>query len=192
MERLGGLGGEIEDLMDNIHILFFHGKGSKPETSSTAKAVKEHFKKFGVPVFVPDYKPDDQSIEEIENGIKVYIEANNLIGTDLVVMGISRGGYWALKTANGLGISSCVILNPALNTYGEETGIMPRKHNRLNLSIYCHLNDDDELLDSQSTFDLLNSEAKVTRYPAGGHRMKNIQEVLNNVTNDLDRQIPLI
>jgi predicted esterase YcpF (UPF0227 family) len=107
-------------------------------------------------------------------------------------MGISRGGYWALRTANKIGVVDCIMLNPALNTYNEASYQMPRTINRIDMPLYVYLNDDDELFDSNITYEKLKDKGEVIRYPNGGHRMSNIVAVLDNIAFKLARKIPLI
>ena len=177
--------------MSEYHVLFFHGKGSKPETSSTAKAVRTFFENKGIEVFTPDYQPDIKSLDEIESGIDNYINDNKLLSKKLIIIGISRGGYWALRTSNKIRVNSCFILNPAINTYNEKSYILPRTINRIDQHIYCHLNNDDELFDSSDTLKKYNDLMKCTTYPSGGHRMFNINDVLINVENEIENEIEL-
>jgi len=176
----------------NYKILFFHGRGSTATTSTTGIKVKEFFEENDIPVFIPDYNPDGQLFYGVEKTIHDFIKNNDLDYSDLVVMGVSLGGYWALKTANELTSCTCVLLNPALHVYGKDQVMLPREHNRKNLSIYCYLNKDDEIIDNEYIFNQLNKKATITQYETGGHRMTNLSEIMNDILVKLRTQFPVI
>lgn len=164
-----------------MNILFLHGKLSTPETSHSALAIKTFFTAKGMTVFIPNYKPNDSSKQEIEQFLNSYIKDNNILADDTAIIGISLGGYWALNIANSrcremsLDDFKCILLNPALDYYDD--AIYPVK----NLPVTCFLNEDDELLDSHKTYEYLKSRCDCKLFKTGGHRMSNINELLPEI-----------
>jgi|GEM_PF-2935991 len=166
-----------------MNIIFFHGKLSTPETIHSALAVKIFFNAKGMDVYIPDYKPNDSSKEQIEKFLENYIKENN-IGGEFAIIGISLGGYWALNTANKTTAERCILLNPALNYYNDS--IKPKN----GLPVTCFLNEDDELLDSYKTYQDLKLRCDCQLFKTGGHRMSNIYEILPKIEKTLNRFNP--
>ena len=159
-----------------MKILFLHGKLSNPETSKTAKAVKEYFNDYEV--LIPDYKPD-RSYKEVKQTLKDYYELN--IGNcQCVVIGISLGGYWALNLPNFTECFNVIALNPAFKYYGSLPEIKPY------VGGHIILNMDDELLDSELTSRVYEKRFKITKYKTGGHRMSNIDNVLIDIEGSIE------
>ena len=173
-----------------MNILFLHGKLSTPETSHSALAIKTYFSAKGMTVFVPDYKPNDSSKQEIEQFLSSYINDNNILADDATIIGISLGGYWALNIANKkyrempLDDFNCVLLNPALDYYDD--AIYPVN----DLPVTCFLNEDDELLDNHKTYNYLKSRCDCRLFKTGGHRMYNINELLPEIEKAVNRFNP--
>ena len=173
-----------------MNILFLHGKLSTPETSHSALAIKTFFTAKGMTVFIPDYKPNDSSKQEIEQFLNNYIKDNNILDDDTTIIGISLGGYWALNTANkkyfemSLDDFKCILLNPALDYYDD--AIYPVN----DLPVTCFLNEDDELLDSHKTYDYLKSRCDCRLFKTGGHRMSNINELLPDIEKAVNQFSP--
>jgi predicted esterase YcpF (UPF0227 family) len=155
-----------------MNVIFFHGKLSNPETSTTGKAIKECFEAAGHKVYIPDYKPNDNTLEEISKYLKQYVRDIVSVEEETVFIGISLGGFWALKMANKTPYCSCILLNPSLNYYG----FTESPKDGLPLSII--LNADDEILDSESTAKHFEGRAKVDLFQTGGHRMSNIYDIM--------------
>lgn len=158
-----------------MNIFFLHGKMSTPETSQTAKAVREYFEALGHTVYVPDYGPQYTAYEYIRPSLINYIADRISVTEKTVIIGISLGGFWALEMANAFATASCILLNPALHYY--ERPVVAREG--LPLSIF--LNMDDEILPSERMFNEMKYRAMVRTYPVGGHRMNNINEILPEI-----------
>jgi predicted esterase YcpF (UPF0227 family) len=154
-----------------MNIIFFHGMLSNPETSNTGKAIKECFEAQGHKVYILDYKPNN-SIEEIATYIKKSVREIISVKEDTVFIGISLGGFWALRTANYTPNCSCILLNPCLNYYGFY--VEPK--DGLPLSVL--VNADDEILDSRKTANHFEGRAIVDLFQTGGHRMSNIYDIM--------------
>ena len=155
-----------------MNIIFFHGKLSTPETSNTAKVIKEAFEDLGDKVYIPDYQPNDLNYYEISDYLQKYVSNIISIETETVFIGISLGGFWALRTANLFPNCSCILLNPSLNYYGYEL------HAKEGLPLSIILNADDEVLDSYKTAKQFEGRAKVDLFQKGGHRMSNIYDIM--------------
>lgn len=158
-----------------MRIIFFHGKLSNPETSHTAKAVKEYFNNLGYEVYVPDYKPNDRDFEGIVNYLDGFLGEFRTI-EETVFIGISLGGFWALNCANKTPNSSCILLNPSLGYYGFNN------YPKAGLPVSLFVNMDDELINSQRTIDYLFGRALIETFPVGGHRMTNIEEIMPRIS----------
>ena len=167
-----------------MNILFLHGKLSTPETSHSALAIKTFFSAKGITVFIPDYKPNDSSKQEIEQFLSSYINDNNIQADETAIIGISLGEYWALNTANRMFLDRCILLNPALDYYDDS--IYPVN----DLPVTCFLNEDDELLDSHKTYEYLKSRCDCRLFKTGGHRMSNINELLPDIEKAVNRFNP--
>jgi predicted esterase YcpF (UPF0227 family) len=163
-------------------IIFIHGRLSTPETSQTAKAIKEYFESKGERVVVPNYKPNDSTYDEIKTFFREYIRSLDfIVDEQITVIGISLGGYWALKLANeDSWISKCILLNPSLSYYGEELKV------QCLADISVCLNMDDELLDPNKTLEKFEGIASVYTSETGGHRMSNINEFLKDIEKDIN------
>jgi len=156
-----------------MNIIFLHGRLSNPETSHTAKAVKKYFTTLGEDVYVPDYKPNKKTEEEIESYLINYVKELGLT-EDLVFIGISLGGFWALKLANRFN-RVCVLLNPSTKYYGYQ--LLPEP----NIPVTLICNEDDELLNTSETITTFQNKADVKTFCNGGHRMSNIEQVIPEI-----------
>lgn len=158
-----------------MQIVFLHGKLSSPETSHTAKAIKEYFNNLDIEVYIPDYKPNERKYEEISYYLDKVLEEYETI-EETVFIGISLGGFWALKYANKTPNSSVILLNPSLGYYGFSN--YPKE----GLPVSLFVNMDDEILNSQNTIDYLSNRALIETFQFGGHRMTNIEEILPRIS----------
>jgi predicted esterase YcpF (UPF0227 family) len=163
-----------------MKILFLHGKESTPETSSSARAIKEHFKNFeGYEVLVPDYKPSTRTHAEIEVFLTNYYK--EYIGDeDCHVIGISLGGYWALNLTNFTKAHKVFMLNPSMKYYGAEPKIHPNVLGELILNM------DDDVVDNEYNDEKYKSRFKITKFDTGGHRMTNMDNVLPVIEETID------
>lgn len=153
-----------------MKIIFLHGLESTPETSSTAKLIKDNFEKQ-YEVIVPDYKPSTKSYEEIVEFLK---------GLDCdyrdIVIGISLGGFWALHMTEFTNATNVILLNPAI-----ERGEI-RYDVKLNTSVevcgHMLLNMDDEVVINENNLLRYEGRFKIDTFRVGGHRMTNLYQLM--------------
>ena len=163
MLRLGGT--------EDMNIIFIHGLESDPKNSSKAQEIQDRFPESIVSV--PDYRPKERSFEEIDEFFKDYFEQIPFLQNRvLYIVGSSLGGYWALKWASQLNASGCILLNPALDYYGEPPDRAPA------LPVTLLVCKDDTVVDSKFAVDFFTGNAKVVIFETGGHRMENTEEML--------------
>ena len=160
-----------------MKILFLHGRESTPETSSTAKAIKDYFTNYEV--LIPDYKPNISTHIEIEKFLSTYYNKN--VGNEpCVVIGISLGGYWALNLTNMTYARNVVLLNPSIFYYGEAPIISGE------VSGHLIMNNDDDVVDNDKNYDMFKNRFKINRFESGGHRMTNMEKVLPLIDASVD------
>lgn len=161
-----------------MKILFLHGRESTPETSSTSKSIKDYFSgKYEV--LVPDYKPNLQYSTVKQNLLKFYDE-NIKYNDEVVVIGISLGGYWATELTNMRPVTNIILLNPALWYYGERPDV--------NADVAGHIimNMDDDIVNNYITGVEFEGRFLFNTFQTGGHRMSNMDKVLPLIDNTLD------
>lgn len=151
-----------------MKILFLHGRESTPETSHTAKSIKEYFHQYKV--FVPHYEPNTTSQEDIAKFLDSYYDEH--IGDEpCVVIGISLGGYWALEMTNFTKARNVILLNPSLMYYGEEPFVSSE------VGGHIIVNMDDEVVDPHTALKF-EGRFKIDAFQTGGHRMSNMTAIL--------------
>ena len=154
-----------------MNIIFIHGKESDPKNSSKAQEIQDRFPDSIVSV--PDYRPKERSFEEIDQFFKDYFgRIPFLHNRVLYIVGSSLGGYWALKWASQLNASGCILLNPALDYYGEPPTRRP------SLPVTLLVCKDDTVVDPKFAVDFFTGNANVVIFETGGHRMENTEEML--------------
>ena len=153
--------------------MFFHGLMSTPDTSRTAKAVREFLARKDVEVVVPDYQPQTRSYDEIDAFLRKEVQ-QLLDGDDEVMLiGISLGGYWALKMTNELKyVSHCILINPSLNYYGKPVEA------KWGFMLTVITNADDDVVDNRETQKRFKGRAECIEFPSGGHRPTNMDQIL--------------
>jgi hypothetical protein len=77
-----------------------------------------------------------------------------------------------LKWASQLNASGCILLNPALNYYGEPPTWAP------SLPVTLLVCKDDTVVDPKFVVEFFTGKAKVVIFETGGHRMENTEEML--------------
>ena len=158
-----------------MKIIFLHGLESTPQTSSTAKLIIDNFDN----VIVPNYKPQD-SYQNIVVNIKSVIDPNE----DYIVIGISMGGFWALKLTEFTHIKKVILINPALENgcskYSEYFEIDP------DVMGSVIVNMDDDVVDNEWNIENYNSRFSFTTFSRGGHRVSNKDQVLTAIKNTVN------
>ena len=162
-----------------MKIIFLHGKESTPETSSSAKAIIEYFTEDEV--FVLNYEPMNGTFDEVDSRLDTLIK-EIIDDEEFVIIGISLGGYWALKKAHDFPNCKCILLNPALEYY------TPIEVNPFLFSI-MYLNLDDEVIKPIDILLKYCSMIYIHTFPNGGHRMNNIKEILPLIEKSINIQV---
>ena len=162
-----------------MKIIFLHGLESTPETSSTAKLIKETFEKLHYEVEVPDYKPSTNSYDEIVEFLKgVSCDYGD------VVIGISLGGFWALHMTEFTNATNVILLNPAIER-GEV-----RYNIQLNTSVevcgHLLLNMDDEVVINANNCIRYEGRFLIDAFRVGGHRMTNLNQLMPLIKASVD------
>lgn len=163
-----------------MKLIFLHGLESTPKTSGSAKAIREYFaeKDKNVEVIVPDYHPKTRTYEEIDIYLQSLIRELEKGGERIMLVGISMGGYWAMRMAEQFKrIAACVLLNPALDRYGR-----PFEKKACEAPLTIIMNADDDVVDNQKTYEKFAKSCNCIMFPDGGHRM----------SGNMDRVLPLI
>jgi predicted esterase YcpF (UPF0227 family) len=154
-------------------IIFLHGKESTPDSSSSARSVKEYFKQDKV--LVPDYRPLERSHEEIESYLSDVIEK---AGTEVSLVGISLGGYLAYRMAcKSPNVSRCILLNPSFRCYPDVPVCDPKP--RLPITIVVNM--DDEIVNPADALERFRGRAAMISFDHGGHRFENREEMLGEI-----------
>lgn len=162
-------------------IIFLHGKESTPETSSSAKAVKEYF--VGYNVLVPDYRPLERTHDEIEAFLTEFIKDALKNDQMIYLVGISLGGYWAYTmSCNFSEVSHCILLNPSFRCYPD----IPVATPKLGLPISILVNLDDDVVDPQDAVERFKGRAYIKTFTSGGHRFSNREEMLGEIEKALN------
>lgn len=165
-----------------MKIIFIHGLESTPETSSSAKAIKEYFSNE-YDVIIPDYKPKEKTHSQICDYFEEFT-ANLPEGEEYIAIGISLGGYWALNLTNITEgqINKVILLNPSLKYYSR-TGEVPPI--RIDNSVVGKLivNRDDDVVDYRESRDMLRYRFSLTSLTTGGHRMNNMDTVITYIAS---------
>jgi len=95
--------------MKEIEIIFFHGYGSSGETSETGKMLVEHYGKENVHCLSYDYKNAEDAVDNLSAQIRKIVLNN----PEILLVGISLGGFWANYFSEKYGLQA-VLINPAL------------------------------------------------------------------------------
>jgi predicted esterase YcpF (UPF0227 family) len=153
--------------------IFLHGMLSTPSTSASARAVKEFLTRKGVEVIIPDYKPQTRSYDEINAFLTKEVKACVDTEDEVMLIGISLGGYWAFKMANDFKrVCHCVLINPALNYYGKPV------HDNQDVPLTIIVNADDDVVDNRETMEKFKKRGYCVEFPTGGHRPTNMNQIL--------------
>jgi hypothetical protein len=160
-----------------MNIIFIHGKESDPKNSSKAQQIQDRFPE--AIVSVPDYRPKERSYQEIDEFFRDYFgRIPYLQNRVLYLVGSSLGGYWALKWASQLNASGCILLNPALDYYGEPPACGPALPVTL---LVCR---DDTVVDPGFAMEFCTGcAAKIVVFASGGHQMENTEEMMEEIGN---------
>lgn len=162
-------------------IIFLHGKEATPETSASAKAIKEHFTAYNV--LVPDYLPMERTYDEVESFLTTYIENVIKDGNLIHLVGISLGGYWAYTMGCKIPhVQQCVLLNPAFHCYPDKPVAPPKPD--LHITIVVNL--DDEIVDPNEAIDRFKGCADIKIFETGGHRFSNCKDMVGAVDTALN------
>jgi predicted esterase YcpF (UPF0227 family) len=155
-------------------IIFIHGKESDAKNSSKAQEIQDRFPE--AIVSVPDYRPKERTFEEIDAFFKSYFGRIPFLHNKvLYLIGSSLGGYWALKWASQLNASGCILLNPALQYYGEPPAWAP------SLPVTLLVCQDDTVVDPTFAVEFLTGNAQIVVFENGGHRMENTEAMLAEI-----------
>lgn len=153
-------------------IIFLHGKESTPETSSSARAVRDHF--CNDHVLVPDYRPLERNHEQIEEYLKDYLSDK----PGSILVGISLGGYWVYRmTCIMRGIRGCIMLNPSFRCYPEVP--IPEPPDGMLIAVAVNL--DDDVVDPGDAINRFKDRGHVRIFEKGGHRFENRDEMLREI-----------
>lgn len=158
-----------------MKILFIHGLESTPETSSSAKAIKEAFPQYKIKV--PHYYPNVIPYTSIIENLKSYENYD-------VAIGISLGGFWALHMTEFTNIRNVILLNPAIERGQERYGI--KLNTPADVGGAMFLNMDDDVVDNKWNKENYKNKFLVHSYDVGGHRMSNMNLVLPHIDVILD------
>ena len=158
-----------------MKIIFLHGLESTPETSSSVKLIIEEF--GSVNVHVPHYFPKETTflsiIQHLTSLITHYTET---MGEDVMLVGISLGGFWALKMTEFTKVKKVILINPAIFKSCERYGTMIDTPSDVMGAML--LNMDDDVVDNEQNFEVYRDKFSVTRFATGGHRATNKEELL--------------
>jgi len=169
-----------------MKIIFLHGLESAPETSSSAKAIRDYFVNQ-YDVIIPDYKPKERTHSQICDYFEEFT-ANLPEGEEYVAIGISLGGYWALNLTNiteGQMINKVILLNPSLDYYSR-TGEVPEIKIDPCVLGQVIVNMDDDVVDNNKTIKRYINRFHFLTFSKGGHRMSNMKHVLPYMDNTLN------
>lgn len=160
-----------------MKIIFLHGLESTPETSSTAKLITDNFDNVHVPHYYPNMRTYSLIIQSLKSLIDHY---ENVMNEEVMLVGISIGGYWALKMTEFTNVRKVILINPAIirgaqyyngmlvNTPSDVMGKMI-------------LNMDDDIVDNKENFMLYKDKFSVTTFQSGGHRATNKKQIIEAV-----------
>lgn len=192
------------NMSKELTILYLHGFASvfNPD-SNKVKALSKLGKVVGFDI---DYA---KTRGEIEEDILRFVYSNDI---DLIV-GCSMGGYNAINIGAATGIP-CVALNPALfperklkervgktvaNYVTKEKIVITEDHVKsynpfdkefsFETEAFCLVlvDEDDDVIDAQETFDILAGTYECIMFKGGSHRFEHMEEALPFVTELLDR-----
>lgn len=158
-----------------MKIVFLHGLESTPESSSTGKMLKEIFPD----VDVLDYNPRDSYVN-IVNRLQLMLNKYD----DCVVVGISAGGFWALKMTEYTRVNKIVLINPAIEKACEKYGCDMDTPVDVYGSVI--LNMDDEVVDNKKNLLDLKGRFFVKTFETGGHRASNKEEIIEELRKSLN------
>lgn len=157
-------------------IVFLHGKESTAETTSSGKFIKEYFK--DEVVLIPEYNSKGSYVE-IYNSLCDTISSLN--DENIILIGISLGGFWAHEMYNiCTDTDKCILINPALEYYKSPIRFKGDRH----LTIL--MNKDDDIVDNQKTYDLFKDRAKCVMFESGGHRCSNMNEICVEIEKSIN------
>jgi len=153
--------------------IFLHGMLSTPSTSTSARVIKEFLTQKEVEVIVPDYKPQTRSYDEINAFLTKEVKDCVDTEDEVMLIGISLGGYWAFKMANDFGrVGHCILINPSLNYYGKPV------HDKGDVPLTIITNADDDVVDNRETMEKFKNRAYCVEFASGGHRPSNMNQIL--------------
>lgn len=187
-----------------MNILYLHGFRSGPECDK-ARITRSFFPKHKFHSL--SYSPHLPLLAC--NQIIQFFENKN--ANQWLVIGSSLGGFWARWAASEIGVKALLInpsIHPdlTLNAVGEFELFDGVEHNGAGRTIQVTQNDldafaefkvnannartidctvwiatDDEVVDSQQTFDELNTIHKVIKFESGGHRFGQYSELKDEI-----------
>ena len=157
-------------------ILYMHGLRSNA-TTVKASLVED------MQCYVIDYEKHDYAGTELfyENVIK-----NNDVE---MIVGHSLGGYWALKLGNKYQIP-VVLVNPSLFprvTLGYPPCTVEDTVNKSHRFLYLEM--DDEVLDSEKTYNFLYGTTSILKVEGGHHRVEHLDKLKDYINNCLNYTI---
>lgn len=169
--------------MSDPIVLYFHGYGSSPLTDKVSD-LKRSFTDVRAPQ-IP------LLFQEAQNVLCAYVEGLMCEKRDLVIVGTSLGGYWAAMIGAKYDIPA-VLVNPAIDpmkslaqfndTYLTDDELAKfSKVTRSGTARVVLLADDDTIIDPHDTAALFANDAKVQRFPDGGHRFQCPERIANAV-----------
>ena len=160
--------------MSDPIVLYFHGYGSSPLTDKVSD-LKKSFADVRAPQ-VPLLFQEAQSL------LCAYVESLMCEKRDLLIVGTSLGGYWAGMIGAKYNIPS-VLVNPAIDPAKSLSQFNDPKLTDTELAKFVKITksssarivllaEDDDVIPPHEAATLFDGNAKVQRYPDGGHRFQ--------------------
>lgn len=172
-------------------IVYLHGWKGNPE-ANTKKALEVAFPGVKVVAFPIEYDTPDLWRTELDLTVEILKVLNHYRHDEIIIFGNSAGGFWAQHFASVFH-THLVMTNPSFNLgetlakYGvvEETLAQYRDFHPMTgkeLSCQVFLSGQDEVLDNSAIPMMFDD---VTILPGEGHRIQNLEPVINKLKETL-------
>lgn len=174
-------------------MIALHGFGSTADSSSTIRTIKELFSE-SVNLITPTYDAFDPNATS-----KQLLNIANAVAHDeeMIIFGISLGGFWARWLANNVKGAKLILVNPSINApvnlkkYTNEHGITNDilaiysdfyiKNDKAEIPTLVLVSMDDVVVPPQDTLDTYSGSAVIIE-SSGGHRFPHLPQYHNNIT----------
>lgn len=164
-----------------MKIIFLHGLESTPETSHSAKLITDNFDN----VHVPHYNPKKSTYLLVKQTLKSLIDHyTEVMKEDVILIGISLGGFWALHMTEFTNCNKVILLNPAIVRGEERYGVTVNVSGEVGGHLL--LNMDDEVIDNNENCKRFEGRFKIDTFQTGGHRMTNLKELIPLIEGSVD------